>query len=91
MKACEFCGIEGDNYLTQVGEVWLCSVHICKECGEMGHARHGGGIFCDTCYLSEGEGRECENCGNIDHIDLFSGSICQRCEDNMSINYWRGQ
>lgn len=91
MKACDFCGIEDETLLYSKGEGWLCSVHICKECGEEGHARHRGDIYCDTCFLSEGEGSECESCGAIEHIDYMSGVICQRCEDNMNVNYWRGQ
>lgn len=91
MKACEFCGIEEEDYLTQVGEVWLCSVHICKECGEIGYARHKGVIYCDSCFIAEGEGYICQTCGEVEHVDQMAGAICQRCEDNSTVNYWRGQ
>lgn len=80
-KSCDFCGEEDESYLYKAGEGWLCSVHMCSLCGEEGHARDGGTIYCDTCYLSEGEGAECESCGRIEHIDQMAGTVCQGCDD----------
>lgn len=80
IQECEACGEDNIEYLVRLGDYYLCSVHMCQECKEPGYARDGGAIYCDTCYLS-GEGRECERCSAIEHLDQMVGNICQRCDD----------
>jgi hypothetical protein len=81
IEECEVCGEDDQSYLTLKGDIYLCSVHICKECGEIGYARGNGAIYCDSCFISEGEGHICESCGAIEHIDQMAGSVCQYCDD----------
>jgi len=89
VNECNFCGESDLSFLTYKIDRWLCSVHSCKECGEEGYARTFGEIYCDTCFLSEGEGRQCDSCGEYEHIDFFFGSICQSCEDKITLNLGR--
>jgi len=82
VKACDICGIDDPDLIyTQSGNDWLCSVHTCEECKEPAYARRGGHIWCDSCYIAEGEGYQCQQCGEIEHVDLMVGTICQGCDD----------
>ena len=83
IQECEVCGEDDIDYLTIhiQGEYYLCSVHMCKECKEIGYARRGGAIYCDPCFISDGEGAICNNCGEVEHIDHMAGGICPGCDD----------
>ena len=71
-EICLVCSSDKDD-----NGLVICS--LCNE--EEGEERHRGVIACDSCYLSEGEGKECERCGVIEHIDHISLGLCQPCED----------
>ena len=83
MKDCDVCGyVEEEVKLYPSGDIWLCSVHICEVCGEVGYSRPiRGRIYCDSCFIAEGDGFPCESCGSIEHIDQMSGAVCQSCDD----------
>ena len=85
MNECDVCGVselEENEWLKLVGEIYLCSVHICEVCGEVGYSRPiKGRIYCDSCFIAEGDGFPCDSCGSIEHIDQMSGAVCQSCDD----------